>query len=589
MYRSPVSIALTSALAAVLASAPASARAAAPVALAAGSAAAQTPATRSVTAQPLAAGPAAAQALAADLADHDEPADHSWNESDVAAVTLTGTGATTTSSGVTVSGSTVTVTAAGTYRFTGSLTNGSIVVNSPGSGIVRLILNGASITSSSTAAISVVAADEVMVVLTAGTTNSLTDAATPSSPVNPDAALSSAADLTITGTGALTVRGNHADGIASDDGLVIDSGTITVTATDDGIRGQDYVVITGGTFTVTAGGDAIKSDNATDTTAGYVYQSGGALTLTAPAGDGVSAATDAIFAGGTLSATTGGGSGVTPGDTSTKGVKAGVSVIVSDGRLTLNASDDGINSNNLVTVDGGALSVATGDDGVHADTTLTVSAGTVTVTKSYEGLESMKVTLAGGTITVTASDDTVNAAEEGLPDMQTSPNAFIHVTGGLVVVNAGTDGLDSNGSLAISGGTVIANGSTTRGGGEGGLDANGALTMTGGFVVATGLTASTGTLPTSGQGWVAYSFAANQPAGTIIHLATTAGTQLASFKTTRVLKGVLFDLSTITKGTSYRIYTGGSVSGTAVGGGLYTGGTLSGTLVATVTAGSGRA
>ncbi|MEU8229807.1 carbohydrate-binding domain-containing protein [Actinoplanes sp. NPDC048967] len=567
MHRSPV---LTAALAGALALAPgAAARAADPVVLAAG--------------------PAAAQALAANAPDHDDPADHVWSESAVAAVTLTGSGATSTSSGVSISGSTVTVTAAGTYRFAGSLTNGRIVVNSTGAGLVRLILNGVTVANSGTAPLSVVAADEVMVVLADGTTNRLTDPATYTTAVNPGAALSSAADLTITGTGALTVTGNAADGIAGDAGLVIDSGTITVTAKDDGVRGQDYVVHTGGTLGVTASGDAIKSDETTDATEGYVYLAGGARTLTAPAGDGISATTDVIVAGGSLTATTGGGSTTAPGTASTKAVKAGVSVVVSDGQLNLNASDDGINSNNLITVDGGTLTVASGDDAVHADTALTVSAGSVTVTRSYEGLEAMQTTLAGGTVTVTATDDAVNAAEEGVDERQVAPNAFIKVTGGTVTVSGGTDGLDSNGILAISGGTVIANGSPTRGGGEGGLDSNGALTMTGGSILATGLTASTSALPSGGQAWVAYSFGANQPAGTIVHLATAAGTQLASFRSTRVLKGVLFDLSSLTRGTSYRIYTGGSVSGTDAGGGLHLGGTLSGTQVASVTAGSGRA
>jgi hypothetical protein len=568
MHRSPRPVILTATLVTALATAPGTARAAEPVVLAAG--------------------PAAAQALAANAPDHDDPADHTWSEASVAAVTLTGTGATSSSAGVAISGSTVTVTAAGTYRFTGSLSNGRIVVNSAATGIVRLILNGVDIANSTTAPISVTAADEVMVVLAAGTANRLTDPATHTTAVNPSAALSSAADLTITGTGALTVTGNAADGIASDDGLVIDGGTINVTAKDDGVRGQDYVVHTGGTLGVTAGGDAIKSDEDADATEGYVYLAGGTRTLTA-AGDGVSATTDVIVAGGSLTAKTGGGSSTVPGTTSTKAVKADVSVVVSDGQLALDASDDGVNSNKVITIDGGTLTAASGDDAIHADTALTISAGSVTVTRSYEGLEAMQTTLAGGTITVTATDDAVSAAEEGVNEWQPAPNAFIRVTGGTVTVNGGTDGLDSNGTLAISGGTVIANGSPTRGGGEGGLDSNGALTMTGGTILATGLTASTSTLPASGQAWVAYSFSGNQPAGTVIHLATTSGTQLASFRSTRVLKGVIFDLSTLTRGTSYRIYTGGTVSGTAAGGGLYLGGTLSGSQVGTATAGTGRA
>lgn len=91
-----------------------------------------------------------------------------------------------TATGVTVSGSTVTVTAAGTYQFTGSLTNGRIA-----------------------------AAGEVMVVVNAGTTNRLTDAASRATADTSTAALYSEDNLTITGTGSLTVRGNAVDGIAS--------------------------------------------------------------------------------------------------------------------------------------------------------------------------------------------------------------------------------------------------------------------------------------------------------------------------------------------------------------------------------------
>ena len=108
MHRTPV---LAAALAGALAIGPGTAaRAAEPVV---------PPAAADAAPIVLAAGPAAAQALAANAPDHDDPADHAWSESAVAAVTLTGSGATSTSGGVSISGSTVTVTAAGTYRFTG--------------------------------------------------------------------------------------------------------------------------------------------------------------------------------------------------------------------------------------------------------------------------------------------------------------------------------------------------------------------------------------------------------------------------------------------------------------------------------------
>jgi hypothetical protein len=79
---------------------------------------------------------------------------------------------------------------------------------------------------------------------------------------------------------------------------------------------------------------------------------------------------------------------------------------------------------------------------------------------------------------------------------------------------------------------------------------------------------------------------ANQPAGTVVHLATTSGQQIASYQAPKAFRGVLFSSSQITRGTTYAIYTGGTTSGTALGGGLYSGGTLSGTQVATATAGT---
>ncbi|GAA1605017.1 carbohydrate-binding domain-containing protein [Actinoplanes couchii] len=520
----------------------------------------------------LAAGPAAAAAIAANQATHLQAADLTWNESEVAAVTLTGTSATTTSSNVTVSGSTVTVTAAGTYRFSGSLTSGQIVVNSTGSGLVRIILNGVTITGG-TGAINVVAAGEVLLFLQAGTTNRLTDGT-----ASADGPIASAADLTIAGTGALVVTGNANDGINAKDGLAIAGGTITVTAPDDAIRGQDYVIVSGGTITATAGGDGLKSDNDTDTTRGYVAVTGGTVNVTS-VGDALTGATDVIVNGGAITARA-------TGTGSAKGLKAGVLTVVSDGTVGVNAADDGLHSDGNITVDGGTTTIASGDDGVHAETNVAISAGTVNVTGSYEGIEGLKVLITGGNVSATATDDAVNASDPAYGEMQNSPNALISVSGGTVVVSGGTDGLDSNGALTLSGGTVVVAGSPTRGGGEGGLDSNGALTITGGVVYSTGISASTSTLPSSGQGWVSYTFSANQPAGTIVHLATTSGTQIATYQSTKAFKHVVFSSSQITRGTTYAVRTGGSVSGTAVGGGLYTGGTLSGTQVATVVAGT---
>jgi len=171
----------------------------------------------------------------------------------------------------------VEITEPGTYILTGTLSNGQVIVNSSAEGKVRIVLSNASITNSSGAAIDVRAADEVVVVLAEGTSNSLTDGSgyDTSGEDAADAALFSMADLTIGGTGSLIVTGNTADGIASKDGLVILGGTITVKAADDGIRGKDYLVIQDGTLDVTSAQDGLKSTNETDAQYGDIVISGG--------------------------------------------------------------------------------------------------------------------------------------------------------------------------------------------------------------------------------------------------------------------------------------------------------------------------
>lgn len=189
-----------------------------------------------------------------------ETGDTSYDEADAVDVTLSGSEAESDSDAVTSGDGTVTISAAGTYVLSGDLT-GQVVVNSTGDGVVRLVLDDATITSETSAALNVVDAESVVVVLADGSSNSLTDAAAydNTSDEAPTGALYSTADLTIGGTGSLTVTGNANNGIVGKDGLVIAGGTIEVTSVDDGIIGKDYLAITDGDITVDSVGDAIKT------------------------------------------------------------------------------------------------------------------------------------------------------------------------------------------------------------------------------------------------------------------------------------------------------------------------------------------
>ncbi|WP_263121093.1 carbohydrate-binding domain-containing protein, partial [Cellulomonas sp. RIT-PI-Y] len=561
---------------------------AAPLALALALAGCSTP-TADSTSSTVTSGSASSTATTADQvlaenADIRTSADVDPGDS-TATISLTGDSATVDGDGVSVDGSTVTITAAGTYTVSGELT-GQLVVTAGAEDDVVLILDDAQITGSTGSAILITEANAVEVQLADGSTNTLTDAAGYTNADGPTAALSADVDLIISGDGALTVTGTAEDGIASSDGLSIEGGTITVTAVDDGVRGKQSLSVSGGTLDVTSGGDGLTSNEDVDTTEGFVVLSGGTITVDSD-GDAVQAETDLVVTGGTLDLSAGGGATTAVDDTvSTKGLKSGVLLVVEDGDITVDSSDDAVHTNGTATVNGGTLTLTTGDDGIHADTALDITGGSVEVVDSYEGLEATAITLSGGVIEVTASDDGVNAAGGETEDAQgdwseSTGTATLDITGGSLVVHAGGDGLDANGSLTMTGGTVVVHGPES--GANGALDYDGTFEITGGTLVAVGTSGMAQSPSTGGQGWI--SAQVQVAAGETIQVADADGTVLATLVTEEQVSSVVVSLPGITEGEEYQVLTGGSATADATGG-FSLGGDSSGSTVATtVTAG----
>lgn len=492
--------------------------------------------------------------------------------------------------GVGVNGSIATITAAGTYEISGTLNDGQILVDVASTDLVTLVLAGADITSSTSAPIFITNADKVVITLAEGSQNTLTDGPTYISldeSGEPNAALFSKDDLTINGTGALTVNANFNNGIGSKDDLKITGGTITVNAVNDGIKGKDSVAILDGAIIVTAGADGVQSTNAVDVDRGYVAVEGGALNIIAGL-DGVQAETNLLISGGTLNIVTGGGSvasaaasfgggrGMQEGNPnqtadSVKGLKAGGDLTITNGDITISALDDALNANNNVVINGGALEIASGDDAVHADITLTINGGTLNITQSYEGLESQIITLNDGTIHLISSDDGINAADGGDGSGAETGDNYVYINGGYLFMDAGGDGLDSNGNFAMTGGVVLVNGPTNNGNGP--LDYGMSFKVTGGFLVAVG-SAGMAQAPStdSTQYGLLQVFDTVQSAGTLIHIETAAGENVLTFLPTKEYQSIVLSSPDLQNGESYVVYTGGSASGTSVDG-LYTDGT----------------
>ena len=477
---------------------------------------------------------------------HYSAKDLTWDSSSEVTIDLSNPTAT---DGVTVSDGVITITKAGNYRLSGTYA-GQIKIEAADSDMVRLILDNATITNSTGAAINVVKADEVVIYTASGTTNTVSDGSSYSDTTSgsPDAAIYSKSDLTLAGEGTLKVEGKYEEGIHTTDGLVIASGTLEVTAANTGIKGKDYVDILDGTTSVTATKDGIKATNDTDGNRGWVRLSGGTVNISA-GDDGFKAERVLQISGGTLNVTQ-----------SNEGLEAQY-INILDGTVNVTSSDDGINASYSTTSPSstGSTSNSTTQTGQTAQTSQTAQ-NTQNGQAGQGNAAQGGQTPAGGGQSHSGAMGQPPAgggAGGGMGGGGTFEvvDATINIAGGTVTVNANGDGIDSNGTATLSGGTLIVNGPFT--GGNTSLDTNGDLLLNGTTVVA-GNSGDMFEAPASSStsGYVKLTNLSNVSNGTTIQVADSSGKVVANYKVVNSNTSlILVSSSKITKGESYTVYT----------------------------------
>lgn len=331
----------------------------------------------------------------------------------------------------------LTISQGGTYILSGSH-KGTIIVDAKSDEIVHLVLKELTLNSSSGSPLQVQSAEKVVITLADDTTNTLSDGE------GSVAAIHSKANLTINGTGALKITGNHQDGIQSERLLVLMSGSYDITAKNDGLKATDGVVVSSATVNLDVQGDGIVATNKEDKNKGYVLIEDGSFTISA-ANDGIKSETTTELVGGTYDIKT---NSAATNNVKSKGIKSKGLIAISKGQYIIDSTDDAINATDIE-ISGGNMSLTAGDDAVHADEKLTISGGEILVTQSLEGIEGANILISGGTLNVTAIDDAINAATDSATEA-----AKLDITGGDIQLTASGDGIDVNGDLTIEGGTV---------------------------------------------------------------------------------------------------------------------------------------
>ena len=433
-----------------------------------------------------------------------------WTGYSVTTITLNGDSAKVSGSGAYYSGDDLTITQSGYYEISGRLTDGSIIVDAKSFSKVWIRLNGVALTCSDSACLIVEQADKVFLTLADGTESAFSSGADYSAEAvenGINACIYTRDDLTINGSGSLSVSGFYKHGIKANDDLVITGGVITVTEAKDAIHVNDSFRITETDLILTAEDDAIDLDSSGEETddedTGYFYAESGTVTITS-GGDGIHAAGD-------------------------------------------------------VTIDGGVLTIAAEDDGIHSDSAVVINGGSITVTDCCEGVEALNVTQTGGEVAITCRDDGLNA-NGGAADVE---NTWIKISGGsLSVVNTtgkDADGIDSNGDIVIEGGIIRI--SLPGTGGNCALDCGsengGVLTVSGGSVVACGSSSMVeGFHENCAQTAVLWKLDSVSAEGETFALTDAAGNVLLSFEPECACSAVSFSCPELTVGQTYTAAVG---------------------------------
>jgi len=488
------------------------------------------------------------------------------------------------SGSVTVEGGNVVVNAEKAYQYIlkGSSDNGRFKLYS--SKKAAIILDNVSLTNPTGAAINIQSKKRMFLVLADGSENTLKDGTTYETEYDPSDA-----------TSAEKQKGTY---YSKGQTIISGNGKLNITASyKHGIDTKDYLRIRPNTniYIDANAGNCIKCENSEEGE-GLIIE-GGVLNLnnSATAGKGLSSDGQITINGGRITIITS-GDGEWDGDDAEIKDVSGAAGIKCDLAYTQNGGDiwikstgkggKGINGDTALTFNGGTTHVITtgqpfqytynsktydtNPKGIKTDTDIYVNGGEIYVrtTGTKEGSEGIeakqKYSQSGGSVMIYAADDALNTgySSDSIRDKQNlgydvsglKANAgIIQISGGYFMsVSSNNDGMDSNGTISISGGTVEVYGSSVP---ETSFDCDqNEFSITGGTLI--GFAGSAPSTPTESKcSQVIAILSANATEGSTVEVKDSKGTTIISAKAPRSYTNgaVLISSPKMEKGGTYKI------------------------------------
>ena len=493
----------------------------------------------------------------------------SYDESRATQITLADQTATVTGQGASFSDQTLTITQTGTYVLTGSGKNIKLVVEAADTDQVHLVFQNLTLEGEGTL-LQINKAQEVVISLAEGSQNALTESQA-SGDEEVKATIHSQVPLTLNGTGNLTLTALTKNALEVEDDLKVLGGTYTVKAANHGFKAEGALAIEAATLTIEAGKDGLHAEHDETTELANVTLNPTQLSIAATE-DGVDAGNELTIKGGTITVSQ-----------IEEGLEARV-IRQLGGDVTIKSSDDGVNASagsSSKTSDTSATSKTT-DASATSNTADTSSSASQATTDSATASTSASQATAdpAATSQVDQANKDKNATPPSPPAGQappqggqppqngqgpggmppggqeeSDPSLQIILEGGTLTIDAEGDGIDSNGTVSISGGSLVVNGSVQ--GGNGPLDAAGDITITGGRVWALG---TSDMLQGFAQGSTQASITANiaGTAGQTLIILDAKGKEVARQTASKDFQAVIMSRADLVDGQTYTIQVDGT-------------------------------